>query len=146
MSASSSLRPCLHASVLNFHVLLTVEGLVALASLAALEIVLGIDNIVFIAIISDRIEPARRSLLRRTGLGLALVLRLGLLGGLSWMMGLSRPLFSLLGQELSGRDLVLLGGGLFLMTKATHELFRRAETPDGASPEPSLAPGGETSV
>ena len=113
----------------------------SLASLAALEIVLGIDNIVFIAIISDRIDPARRSLLRRTGLGLALVLRLALLGGLSWMMGLSRPLFSLFGQQPSGRDLVLLGGGLFLITKATHELFRRAETPDGATSAPTPAAG-----
>ena len=89
---------------------------------------LGIDNIVFIAIVSERIEVARRSVLRRTGLGLALIMRLGLLFGLSFIMGLSRPLFSVLGQQLSGRDLVLLGGGLFLIAKASSELFRRSET------------------
>ena len=110
---------------------LTAEGLIALVSLTALEIVLGIDNIVFIAIVSERIDPARRSLLRRSGLGLALFLRIGLLFGLSLIMGLSRPVLTLLGQELSGRDLVLLAGGLFLIAKASNELFRGAEPPDG---------------
>jgi predicted tellurium resistance membrane protein TerC len=139
--------------VLDFHALLTGEGLVSLISLVGLEIVLGIDNIVFIAILSERIDAQRRSLLRRLGLGLALILRLGLLGSLSWLMGLTRPLFALGGSELSGRDLVLLGGGLFLMAKSVHELFRRTEeaaaAPAGnagpAAPDPgtnAAAPGG----
>lgn len=111
----------------DFHPLVTGAGLISLASLTALEIVLGVDNIVFIAIISERIEPARRSLLRRLGLGLALGMRMVLLFGLSWIMGMTRPLFSLLGQELSGRDLVLLAGGLFLIAKSSHELFLSSE-------------------
>jgi predicted tellurium resistance membrane protein TerC len=120
----------------DFHPLLTIEGLISLASLTALEIVLGIDNIVFIAIVSARIEPARRSLLRRVGLGLALVLRLALLFGLSWLMGMTRPVLSVLGQDFSGRDLVLLAGGLFLIAKSSHEVFLSSE-PEG----PSLASG-----
>jgi predicted tellurium resistance membrane protein TerC len=130
---------------------LTVEGLISLVSLTALEIVLGIDNIVFIAIVSEQIDVARRSVLRRSGLGLALIMRLGLLFGLSFIMGLSRPLFSLLGQQLSGRDLVLLGGGLFLIAKASSELFRRSETQaapgegvtgDGAGAQPASPASG----
>jgi predicted tellurium resistance membrane protein TerC len=129
--------------VLDFHPLLTAEGLISLISLVALEIVLGIDNIVFIAILSERIEPQRRSALRRAGLGLALILRLGLLGSLSWLMGLTRPLFSLAGTALSGRDLVLLGGGLFLMAKSVHELFERVEEPaaNGKAEPKAAAPG-----
>lgn len=128
---------------MDFHVFLTTEGLISLVSLAALEIVLGIDNIVFIAIVSDRIEPARRPLLRRLGVGLALGLRLALLFALSWLMGLTRPVFSLLGHDFSGRDLVLLAGGLFLMAKSSHELFLSAEGEAAAeearspTPEPS---------
>lgn len=129
---------------MDFSAFLTAEGLISLLSLTALEIVLGVDNIVFIAIVSERVAASRRSLLRRTGLGLALIMRLGLLFTLSWIMRLTRPLFSLFGHELSGRDLVLLGGGLFLIAKATHELFYASEgdhPPPGASgPVPSSAP------
>jgi predicted tellurium resistance membrane protein TerC len=117
---------------------LTWEGLVSLASLAVMEIVLGIDNILLVAILSQRVAPARRSLVRRLGIGLALILRIGLLLGLSWLMGLTRPLFHLLGHDLSGRDLVMLAGGLFLIYKATHELYERIESgpggPEGAPP------------
>lgn len=119
--------------MLDFSPLLTAEGLVSLVSLVALEIVLGIDNIVFIAIVSERVAPERRSSLRRLGVGLALIMRLVLLGSLSWLMGLTRPLFGVAGVELSGRDLVLLAGGLFLVAKAATELFQRVEEP---------APGG----
>ncbi|MEP6654630.1 MAG: TerC family protein [Myxococcales bacterium] len=120
----------------DFHPLLTPEGLISLASLTALEIVLGIDNIVFIAIVSERIEAARRSLLRRLGLGLALGMRMMLLFGLSWIMGMTRPLLAFWGQEFSGRDLVLLGGGLFLIAKSSHELFLSSEDHhEAASPE-----------
>ena len=127
---------------MDFSAFLTAEGLISLASLTALEIVLGVDNIVFIAIVSDRVDAARRSTLRRTGLALALIMRLGLLFTLSWIMRLTRPLFTLLGQELSGRDLVLLGGGLFLIAKATHELFHTSE----GDPGPGGTGAGSRSV
>jgi predicted tellurium resistance membrane protein TerC len=123
--------------VLDFHPLLTGEGLLSLVSLIALEIVLGIDNIVFIAILSERIEAARRSRLRRTGLALALIMRLVLLASLSWLMGLTRPLFTVLGTALSGRDLVLLSGGLFLIAKSAHELFQRTEDSAGGEDNPA---------
>lgn len=123
----------------DFHPLLTAEGLISLASLTALEIVLGIDNIVFIAIVSERIEAARRSLLRRLGLGLALGMRMMLLLGLSWIMGMTRPLLTFWGQEFSGRDLVLLGGGLFLIAKSSHELFLSSEDHHEAAPSEVIA-------
>jgi predicted tellurium resistance membrane protein TerC len=118
--------------VFDFSPLLTAEGLISLVSLVALEIVLGVDNIVFIAIVSERVAPERRSSLRRLGVGLALIMRLVLLGSLSWLMGLTRPLFGLAGVELSGRDLVLLAGGLFLVAKSAHEMFQRVEEPPTA--------------
>ena len=107
--------------------LLTAQNAIALLTLTLLELVLGIDNIVFIAIVSERVEESRRSMLRRTGLALALILRLALLFAISWLMGLTEPLFGVLGQEFSGRDLVLLAGGLFLIAKAAHELFVQSE-------------------
>jgi len=113
--------------VFDFRPLLTAEGLISLVSLVALEIVLGVDNIVFIAIVSERVAPERRPALRRLGVGLALIMRLVLLGSLSWLMGLTRPLFGVAGVELSGRDLVLLAGGLFLVAKSAHEMFQRVE-------------------
>lgn len=122
----------------DFRPLLTAEGLISLVSLVALEIVLGVDNIVFIAIVSERVAPERRPALRRLGVGLALIMRLVLLGSLSWLMGLTRPLFGVAGIELSGRDLVLLAGGLFLVAKSAHEMFQRVEDhAPGAGPEGS---------
>jgi predicted tellurium resistance membrane protein TerC len=118
--------------MLDFGALLTAEGLVSLVTLTALEIVLGVDNIVFIAVISARIDPARRSLLRRLGLALALGMRIGLLFALSWIMGLKRTLVSVAGQDFSGRDLILLGGGLFLMAKSAHEIYKASEHPGEA--------------
>lgn len=103
------------------------ETYVSLLTLTALEIVLGIDNIVFIAILTDRLPKEQRPLARRIGLGLALVLRVGLLLAISWIMGLTAPLFSVLGKAFSGRDLILLGGGLFLIAKATHEIYDKLE-------------------
>ncbi len=111
----------------DFGVLFTGEGLVSLISLTALEIVLGIDNIIFVAILSQKVAPAQRRRVRRVGIALALILRIGLLLGLGWLMGLTRPLFSLLGSPLSGRDLVLLVGGLFLIGKASHEIYEKVE-------------------
>ena len=116
----------------------------SLASLAVMEIVLGIDNILLVAILSQNVAPARRSLVRRLGIGLALILRLGLLLGLSWLMGMTRPLFHLLGNPLSGRDLVMLAGGLFLIYKATHELYERIErAPAGPEGAPHASEGRE---
>ena len=106
---------------------LTADGLLALVTLSAMEIVLGIDNVVFIAILVGRLPEARRELARRLGLILALGIRVGLLFAISWMMGLTAPLWSVLGHGVSGRDLILLGGGLFLMFKATREIYDKVE-------------------
>jgi len=107
--------------------LLNWEGAVSLLSLSAMEIVLGIDNIVFIAILSQKVRPAERRRLRRTGLFLALFIRIGLLMTLKTIMGLTRPWFQVMGHDFAGRDLVLLGGGLFLMVKATLEIYDKVE-------------------
>jgi len=104
--------------------------LIALLTLTAMEIVLGVDNVVFIAILVGRLPAEKRERIRRIGIALALVIRIGLLFTLSWLMGLTKPLFSVLGNEFSGRDLILLGGGLFLVAKAAHEMHARLEGPD----------------
>lgn len=100
---------------------------IAFAMLSALEIVLGIDNIVFISILVGRLPPHLRDKARRLGLGFAMVSRLLLLFTLGWMMGLTTDLFTLLGNGYSGRDVVLLIGGLFLLYKASHEIFVEVE-------------------
>ncbi|HPW08286.1 MAG TPA: TerC family protein [Burkholderiaceae bacterium] len=100
---------------------------IAFFMLAALEIVLGIDNIIFISILVGRLPPDKRDLARRLGLGFAMFSRIALLFSLSWVMTLTEPLFTILRQEISGRDLILLGGGLFLLYKATHEIFLEVE-------------------
>ncbi|HTG12440.1 MAG TPA: TerC family protein, partial [Candidatus Eisenbacteria bacterium] len=107
--------------------LLTADGLLALATLSAMEIVLGIDNVVFIAILVGRLPEARREVARRLGLILALGIRVLLLFAITWMMGLTAPLVSVLGHAVSGRDLILLGGGLFLIFKATWEIYDKVE-------------------
>ena len=107
--------------------LLTADGLLALATLSAMEIVLGIDNVVFIAILVGRLPEARRELARRLGLILALAIRILLLFAISWMMGLTTPLVTVLGHGVSGRDRILLGGGLFLIFKATWEIYDKVE-------------------
>jgi predicted tellurium resistance membrane protein TerC len=106
---------------------LTSDGLIALATLAALEIVLGVDNLVFIAIISARLPARQQARARKIGLALALITRVLLLLTLSWIMGLTRPLFHVLGHGVSGRDLILLAGGLFLIAKATWEIYDKVE-------------------
>ena len=98
-----------------------------LSTLIVLEIILGIDNLVFIAILADKLPPQQRDKARLIGLSLALVMRVGLLFALSWIMGLVEPIFSLFGKPFSWRDLILLGGGLFLLFKATMELHERLE-------------------
>jgi predicted tellurium resistance membrane protein TerC len=128
-----------------FSVVFRPEGLASLVSLTVMEIVLGIDNIIFIAILSEKVAHGQGPKVRRLGLALALILRIGLLLTLSWLMGLTAPLFSVLGQEFSGRDLVLLVGGLFLMGKATHELYEKVEGgggDDGALEDAKKSAGG----
>ena len=99
----------------------------ALVTLTTLEIVLGIDNIIFISILVGRLPEHQRAKARNLGLGLAMVSRILLLLSLTWVMGLVEPLFTLLGQEVSGRDLILLAGGMFLLFKATHEIHNALE-------------------
>jgi predicted tellurium resistance membrane protein TerC len=100
---------------------------VGLATLVALEIVLGVDNLIFIAILSDKLPPAQRDRARILGLSLALVMRLALLGSISWVMSLTTPIFGLWRFEVSWRDLILIAGGLFLLVKATTEIHDRLE-------------------
>lgn len=100
---------------------------IAFFMLAALEIVLGIDNIIFISILVGRLPSEKRDLARRLGLAFAMVSRIALLFSLAWVMTLTTPLLTVLGQEISGRDLILLGGGLFLLYKASHEIFLEVE-------------------
>jgi predicted tellurium resistance membrane protein TerC len=103
------------------------DGWISLLTLTALEVVLGIDNLVFLSIMTGKLPPARQPLARRVGLGLALVMRVLLLLAMSWLVTLQANLFTLFGKGFSGRDLILIGGGLFLVGKATHEIFDRME-------------------
>ncbi len=100
---------------------------IALGTLTALEIVLGIDNIIFLSVLVSRLPESQRVVARKVGLGLAMMARLGLLFSISWVMGLTQPWVKVLGQGISGRDLILIGGGLFLMAKATHEIHNSLE-------------------
>jgi len=107
------------------------EAWIALGALTLLEIVLGIDNIVFISILSNKLPPEQQPLARRIGLGLALGGRIVLLFSVSWIMTLTAPLFEVLTHAVSGRDLILLAGGFFLIGKATTEIHDKLEGPDG---------------
>ncbi|MPS50002.1 TerC family protein [Methylobacillus sp.] len=107
------------------------EAWIALATLTALEIVLGIDNIIFISILVGRLPEKQRNTARRLGLSLAMIARLALLFSISWVMGLTEPWFEIAGVEISGRDMILIGGGLFLLAKATHEIHNSLEGVDG---------------
>ncbi len=100
---------------------------IAFATLTVLELVLGIDNIVFISILAGKLPPEQQAKARYIGLGLALGMRVILLFSLTWVIGLTAPLFTIFGQEISGRDLVLLVGGLFLIAKSTHEIHGSLE-------------------
>ncbi len=107
------------------------DALVGLLTLVVLEIVLGIDNIVFISILAGKLPQAQQARARQVGLGLALVMRILMLLAISWVIRLTAPLFMLLGQEISGRDLILIVGGLFLLAKATHEIHDKLEGDSG---------------
>jgi predicted tellurium resistance membrane protein TerC len=98
------------------------QAWIAFLTLTALELVLGIDNIIFISILVDRLPQARREFTRRIGLALAMFMRIALLLTLAWLVGLTAPIFTVLGEEISGRDLILIAGGLFLIWKATGEI------------------------
>jgi predicted tellurium resistance membrane protein TerC len=111
----------------NLAGLFTPENLVALLTLTALEIVLGIDNIVFIVILTGRLDPAVQAKARRWGLFGAMFTRIALLLALGWIMGLTKPLFAFAGLEFAGRHLILLGGGVFLIGKSTLEIHEKIE-------------------
>ncbi len=100
---------------------------IAFATLTGLELVLGIDNIIFISILVNKLPEAQRERARRVGLFMAMFMRIGLLLALAWVVGLVAPLFSVLGRDISGRDLILLGGGLFLIWKSTGEIHQSLE-------------------
>ena len=110
---------------------------VSLATLTLMEVVLGIDNVVFIAILTGRLPPEDQARARRIGLFLAMFARLALLFSISWVMSLRDPLFAVLQRPFSGRDLILLGGGIFLIGKATHEIHQKLE---GAGEDPGAPP------
>ena len=103
------------------------EGWISLTTLTAMEIVLGIDNIIFISILSGKLPPAQQPKARSLGLTLALFMRLGLLFTISWMMQLTEPLFAVFGNQISGRDLILIVGGTFLVGKSVHEIHDKLE-------------------
>lgn len=107
--------------------LLTPESWIALVTLSVLEIVLGIDNVIFISILSGKLPPDQQQKARTTGLALAAISRILLLLSITWVMRLTAPLFEVLGNEISGRDLILILGGLFLIAKSTHEIHEKLE-------------------
>jgi predicted tellurium resistance membrane protein TerC len=107
------------------------EAWIAFATLLALEIVLGIDNVIFISILTGKLPVSQQSKARYLGLGLAMVMRIVLLFSLSWLIRLTQPLFSILGNEISGRDLILIVGGLFLIAKSTYEIHQKLEGAEG---------------
>jgi predicted tellurium resistance membrane protein TerC len=106
---------------------LTSEGLLALVTLTSLEIVLGVDNVIFISILSGKLPVADQARARRAGLAAAMLMRIALLLSIAWIIRLTSSLFTVLGRGISGRDLILIGGGLFLLGKATLEIHERLE-------------------
>ena len=118
------------------------QAWIAFLTLTALELVLGIDNIVFISILVDKLPPAKRELARRLGLFMAMFMRIGLLLVLAWIVGLTAPLFTITQHEISGRDLILIGGGLFLLWKSTVEIHHSLEGVEGSTSGVVKAPFG----
>lgn len=114
-----------------FEWIATPEGWIALLTLTALELVLGVDNIIFISILVDKLPDGQRNRARFIGLALAMIARVLLLFSLSWLIQLTAPMFTIFGNEISGRDLILLIGGLFLIGKSTHEIHQKLEGEHG---------------
>ena len=110
---------------------LTSDGLLALVTLTFLEIVLGVDNVIFISILSGKLPQSQQLRARRTGLVAAMLMRIGLLMSIAWIVKLTAPLATVLGHAISGRDLILMGGGLFLLAKATIEIHDKLEGDEG---------------
>lgn len=110
-----------------FEWLTSPEAWIALGTLTALEIVLGIDNIIFISVLVGRLPQSQRAFARQAGLALAMLARLALLFSIAWIMGLTEPWVTIFAYEISGRDIILVGGGLFLLAKATHEIHNSLE-------------------
>lgn len=107
------------------------QAWMAFATLTMLEVVLGIDNVVFISILADKLPAHQRDRARKIGLGLAMLMRIALLFSLAWIIRLTAPWFTVIGQEISGRDLVMIAGGLFLLAKSTHEIHSNLEGAQG---------------
>src|SRR3984885_14981624 len=128
LSARAVSEPGREKSVLDL--LTDLNAWAALASLTALEIVLGVDNVVFISILVGRLDPRRGEIARRVGLGLALIFRIALLFALTSLLGLSATVFTVWDNPFSWHELILIGGGLFLIAKATHEMHREIDIPD----------------
>jgi len=118
---------------IDVHLLSDPQVWIAFLTLVALELVLGIDNIVFISILVDKLPSAQREIARRIGLLFAMFMRVGLLLLLAWIIGLNEALFALFGQEFSGRDLILIGGGLFLIWKSTTEIHQLLQGEEGGA-------------
>lgn len=128
------------AAMVDFSVFAHADAWVALLTLVLMEVVLGIDNIVFLSILTDRLPAGQQPRARSIGLALALLMRLGLLLAIKWVMGLTAPLFTVLDEAISGRDLILGIGGLFLVAKATHEIYAKMEL------EEEHGPAGKTAA
>ena len=125
-----------------FDAFMTADGLIALVTLTVLEVVLGIDNVIFISILAGKLPPQEQERARKIGLMGAMLMRIGLLVSIAWIIRLTAPLFTVLDHPFSGRDLILAGGGLFLIFKSTREIHERLEGEDGhvtARVAPSLA-------
>jgi predicted tellurium resistance membrane protein TerC len=124
----------------------SIDAWAALVSLAALEVVLGIDNVVFISILVDGLTPARAEQARRIGLALAVIFRVALLFALTALLGLSAPIFTVWDNPFSWHDLILIGGGLFLIAKATHEMHAQIEGADTDAARSTAAPAGSMAL
>ncbi|MCC7031867.1 MAG: TerC family protein [Acidobacteria bacterium] len=111
--------------------LFTPDALIALVTLTVLEVVLGVDNVIFISILAGKLPASQQDRARKVGLMAAMLMRIALLFSLAWVVRLTAPFFTVFQQEISGRDLILLGGGLFLIAKATHEIHERLEGEEG---------------
>jgi predicted tellurium resistance membrane protein TerC len=114
-----------------FSFISTPEGWIALVTLVGMEVVLGIDNLIFISILSNKLPEGQRTRARRLGIGAALIMRLALLATISWITRLTQPVFSALGHDFSWRDIILIAGGLFLVWKATKEIHHTVDPADG---------------